>query len=109
MLNRAAILVRPAAPFLAWARSLDDSGAVPNPDGEQTVYLVPGFSTQQDSRELLQSVYPQIFERELHDWHTREADWPKDCSFAAFQKWFRVEMHSVVEDLCADPIEDDEL
>jgi hypothetical protein len=52
MLNRAALIVRPAAPFLAWAKSLDDSGAVPNPAGEQTVYLIPGFGTEQACRGL---------------------------------------------------------
>lgn len=109
MLNRVAVIVRPAAPFLAWAKSLDDSGVAPNPDGEQTVYLVPGFGIEQDGREVLQMVYATVFERELHDWHTRETDWPKDRSFEAFLKWFRIELHSVVEDLCAGTIEDDDL
>lgn len=40
MLNRAAIIVRPDKPFMDWAAVLDDSGHVPNPDDEQTVYLV---------------------------------------------------------------------
>ena len=106
MLNRAALIVIPAAPFLAWAKSLDDSGALPNPAGEQTVYLVPEFGTDPEGEDVLRLVYAGVFARELHGWHTIEADWPKDRSFAAFKKWFHVELHSVVEDICADPLED---
>jgi hypothetical protein len=39
-------------------------------------------------------VHAVVFTQELHGWHTIEADWPKDRSFAAFQKWFRVERAS---------------
>jgi hypothetical protein len=108
MLNRAAIVVRPAEPFIAWAKSLDDSGITPDPDGEQTVYLVPEFGDAREAKDILESVYAEIFHRTLEGWHTLEADWPKNRTLAMFRKWFRIEMHSVVEDLCADPIEDDE-
>ena len=37
MLNRGALIVRPAQPYLDWAASLDDSGILPDPDGEVTV------------------------------------------------------------------------
>ena len=43
MLNRAALIVRPKEPYIAWASELDDSGLVPSVEGEQTVYLIPGF------------------------------------------------------------------
>jgi hypothetical protein len=95
-------------PFLAWAKSLDDSGAVPNPAGEQTVYLIPGFGTEQESKDLLRLVHAEVFAQKLHGWHTIEADWPTDRSFAAFQKWLHVELHSVVEDICAAPLMDDD-
>ncbi len=35
----------------------------------------------------------------LDSWHTIEADWPEDRSFAAFQKWFHVELQSDATDL----------
>jgi len=38
MLNRAVVIVRPKQPYLDWALSLDDSGLVPDPGNEQTVY-----------------------------------------------------------------------
>jgi hypothetical protein len=37
MLNRAVLIARPKQPFLDWAVRLDDSGVVPDVDGEQTV------------------------------------------------------------------------
>jgi hypothetical protein len=108
MLNRAAFVVRPAEPYIAWAKSLDDSGLTPNADGEQTVYLVPEFGDASEAMEVLESVHAEIFARALEEWHTVEADWPKNRTFAMFKEWFRIEMHSVVEDLCLDPLKDDE-
>ena len=43
MINRAALMVTPAQPFIDWAAGLDDSGILPDPDGEKTIYLIPEF------------------------------------------------------------------
>lgn len=107
MLNRAALIVRPARPFLDWAASLDDSGLLPDPSGEQTVYLVRPFESEAERDEVLREVFGSVFERELHDWHTRESDWPKPRTLALFRQWFQIEMHSVVEDLEDDLLEDE--
>jgi hypothetical protein len=107
MINRGAFVIRPAEPFIAWAKALDDSGLAPDPNGEQTVYLVPSFDDSSEAEAILASIYAEIFVRELEDWHTIEADWPKKRTFAMFKQWFRVEMHSVVEDVGLEPIEDD--
>ncbi len=108
MLNRAALIVRPAEPYLAWARSLDDSGVTPDPATEQTVYLIPEFDSLEEAGSLLPAIFVEVFERELFGWHTDEHQWPKDRSFGTFKKWFSIDMHTVVEDLCADPLEDDD-
>ncbi len=99
MLNRAAIIVRPARPFIEWAKALDESGMVPD-DGESTVYLVPEYLDDEEGEEILERVFPIIFENELNGWHTLESDWPRDRSYEVFMMWFRVEVHPVVEDLC---------
>lgn len=106
MLNRAVLIVRPARPFLDWAAALDDSGLLPDPAGEQTVYLVPAYDDDAERERLLRRIYATIFARELWGWHTREEDWPQRRTLAMFRKWFTIEMHSEVEDLCSDPIED---
>ena len=108
MLNRVALIVRPAEPYLDWARGLGEAGAVPDPNGEQTVYLVPELDCLEDLEEALPEMFTHIFELELHGWHTDEEAWPVDRSLAAFKQWFHAELHTVVEDLCGDPLLDEE-
>ena len=108
MLNRGVLIVRPRQPYLDWAAGLDDSGLVPDPDDERTIYLIPSFEDDDEAWAILKEVYAEVFERELDGWHTDEAAWPQNRDFAMFQEWFDIELHSVVEDLCADPIVDDE-
>lgn len=108
MLNRALLIVRPKQPFLDWAAQLDDSGLVPKVEGEQTAYLVPEFENDDDAQRILRLVYTEVFERELYSWHTDESAWPKKRSLAVFRKWFEIELHSIVEDLCDFNLFDDE-
>ncbi|MGE0385814.1 MAG: hypothetical protein AB7Q97_13865 [Gammaproteobacteria bacterium] len=108
MLNRSVVIVRPAQPFLVWASGLDDSGLTPDPRGEQTIYLVPSYGDDEEAWEILEGIFPMIFENELFGWHTEESAWPQGRTFAMFRQWFDIELHSVVEDLCADELVDDE-
>lgn len=100
MLNRAALIVRPKQPYIDWAAGLDDSGLVPDAGDEQTVYLIPGYTDEDEAWEIIEEVYETVFESELYDWHTDEADWPQGRDFEMFQEWFEIELHAVVEDLC---------
>ena len=108
MLNRGALIVRPKQPYLDWAATLDDSGVVPDVTGEQTVYLIPSFEDDDEAERILKKVYAEVFERELDGWHTDEKAWPQNRTLAMFKKWFQVELHSVVEDLCGYALADDE-
>ncbi|MCL4744443.1 MAG: hypothetical protein KJZ83_03405 [Burkholderiaceae bacterium] len=107
MLNRGVLIVRPAQPYVEWALSLDESGIAPDAEEEQTVYLIPGFDDDHGAARVLKAVFSEVFERELDGWHTDESRWPKNRTLATFKRWFRIEMHSVVEDLCADELYDD--
>ncbi len=108
MLNRSALIVRPRQPYLDWAAGLDDSGLVPDPSDEQTVYLIPSIDGDQDAQQILTKVYAEVFERELDGWHTDETAWPKNRTLRMFKEWFQIEVHSVVEDLCSYELSDDE-
>ena len=110
MLNRGVVMVRPKQPYLDWAARLDDSGIVPEPNDEQTIYLIPSFDAAEEAWEILEKMYPSIFENELYEWHTDEGAWPKGRDFAMFKAWFEIKVYSVVEDLCGYEIfdEDDE-
>ena len=110
MLNRGVVIVRPKQPYLDWAAGLDDSEILPDPNGEQTAYLIPSFDDDESAWEILERAHAMIFENELHGWHTDEAAWPQGRDLAMFKAWFTIELHSVVEDLCDYEIidEDDE-
>lgn len=108
MVNRGVLIVRPKQPYLDWAAGLDDSNLVPDAHGERTVYLIPEFESDDEAAEILADLYAEIFERELDDWYTDESVWPQDRTLAMFNQWFDIEFHSVVEDLCAYALEDDE-
>jgi len=109
MLNRAVVIVRPKQPYLDWALSLDDSGLVPDPGNEQTVYLIPSYSDDAEAWEILEELYPTIFENELRSWHLDEKAWPQGRDFEMFQRWFDTGLHSVVEDLCNYEVVDDDI
>ncbi len=110
MLIRGVVIVTPKQPYLDWYAGLDDSGILSDPAGEQTVYLVPSFESEEEAWALLGEVHDDIFRNERWGWHTDPAAWPKDRSFDSFKQWFRIAFHSIVEDLCDDEIvdEDDE-
>lgn len=108
MLNRGVLIVRPKQPYLDWAAGLDDSGLVPDAEGERTVYLIPSFEDDSEAEEVLEEVYGVVFDLELDGWHTDESAWPRNRTLAMFKEWFHIELHSVVEDLVDDDIVDDE-
>jgi hypothetical protein len=107
MINRAVLIARPKQPFLDWAASLDDSGVLPDASGEQNAYLIPLFEEDSDVPPILEQVHRSIFENELWSWDTDESHWPKVRDLETFQKWFALEVHSVVEDLCGYELLDD--
>jgi hypothetical protein len=110
MLNRSTVMVRPKQPYLDWAAQLDDSGVLPDPDDERTVYLIPEYDDEDSAWEILEEIYLEIFERELEGWDEDESTWPQERTFAKFQEWFDIEINSLVEDLCGyELIDDDEM
>ena len=57
-----------------------------------------------DQQELLESYYHVLCEEQLREWWTDETDWPKQRDLKTFLDWFEVEFHSLVFDLCNEPI-----
>ena len=108
MINRCAVIIRPGQPYIDWAAGLDDSGVLPDPDGEPAIYLIPDYDADAEAWELLSDCYDVIFEAELEGWHTVESDWPSGRTLAMFREWFEITLSSGVEDLCEGDIVDDE-
>jgi hypothetical protein len=100
MVNRTAVMVEPARGYLDWARECPE--AIPDLTlkelcKEGTVYLIPETNAYPDS--WLKRNFVAIFEHELDAWYTDRVFWPKDRSFKAFKKFFKVRFCSMVLDL----------
>jgi len=110
MLNRCAVIIRPAQPFIDWAASLPgaDPQILPDIDDEQNVYLLPDLADGGDVDEMIAEAFGIMFENELEGWCIDEATWPRPRTLAMFKEWFMIEVHSVIHDLAADPLTDDE-
>jgi hypothetical protein len=106
MVNRAALMVEPAQGYLEWARECPE--AIPDLTlkelcKEGTVYLIPETNADPDS--WLKRNFVGIFEHELDAWYRDRIFWPKDRSFKAFKKFFKVRSCSIVLDLGKGPLE----
>jgi hypothetical protein len=105
-INRAAVVVRPKAPFFEWARSLE--GGLPEGTEPWTsVYLVEAGDNEEPSR-VLRRCFASIFEEQLEAWHRNPDDWLKPRSMAMFREWFDAEVVDLVFDLGRGAIEHDD-
>jgi hypothetical protein len=105
VVNRSAVVLEPAQAYLEWARECPE--ALPDLTLEElgkegTVYLIP--ETDADPESWLRRNFIDMFEHELDAWYTDQAFWPKDRSFKAFKKFFRMRFCSMVLDLGRGPI-----
>jgi len=106
-INRSLIILRPRQPFLDWARSLDDESkdlTLESLDDDSTAYLIPEIWQDSDHQETLKTSYDILFDEQLEGWSTDETAWPQQRNLKMFLDWFEVEFHSLVFDLCDEPI-----
>ena len=80
-LKRTAIIVKPKAPYIEWANSLEEGGVKLGEDfePEHIVYLIEDMADYViDIEAMIAPHYEFIFEEELNGWHRRESDWPEE-------------------------------
>ncbi len=68
MINRAAIIVKPAQPFLDWLHRVDSTSAhlrLEDLQREPTIYLVPEYDREDEALEFLSQKAEEIFEEHL--------------------------------------------
>jgi hypothetical protein len=53
---------------------------------------------------MLEPCYDILFEEQLAGWWADEASWLQQLDLKMFLEWFEVECHSLVIDLCDEPI-----
>ena len=106
-INRSAVVVIPAQPFLDWLHEADPTSAhltLSDLRDEPTIYLLPEYDTAEEAHQHLQSRCKEIFEEQLEGWFRVPTAWPTDRTFKAFKRWFEYHFHSVLIDLCEHPI-----
>ena len=111
-INRSAVVVIPAQPFLDWLHEVDPTSAALTLNDlrdEPTIYLLAEYDTAEEARHPLQSRCKEIFEEQLEGWFRVPTAWPTDRTFKACKLWFEYHFHSVLIDLCKRPIISEEL
>jgi len=116
MINRAAVILKYRQIAVDWINDADPYNENPgitldDVNTERTVFLV--HEDVADSPYALEkwvkNNYKTLFEVELEGWYADPTLWPKDQSLKQFNKWFKTECHSVIEDTLDEPIVDDGL
>lgn len=107
LLNRTAVVVKPKAPFLEWLHRADPTShklVLQDLVLEPSVYLIPEYETSKQLTEILEEYCEEIFIDQLDGWYRDELTWPEDRSFKVFSRWFDLEDHSMLMDLCDEPL-----
>jgi len=114
VVNRTAISLVGAAPFVEWTLGNDADAnkgtltvARARPYG--TVILLPEFELEEDIQEWIEDNASWLFEFQLASWTDDENAWPKNRDLKTFREWFRVDIHRVVVDAGEDDIDGEEL
>jgi hypothetical protein len=81
IINRSAILVKPAQPFLDWLHQVDPTSAHLRLDDlrlEPTIYLLPECESKEEAIECLREVCTEMFEEQLDGWYRVPSAWPAE-------------------------------
>ena len=106
-INRIAVTLIPTEACLDWINSGDDDKLTLDEIQEDpTTFLLP--EGRDDSEAQVRRHFRTMFEEELNSWYTDPTLWPKDRSFKLFQKFFTIQVASMVVDLGKGEIVKDE-
>jgi len=111
-IKRSAVIVIPAQQFLDWLHRVDPTSAelkLEDLRREPTIYLLPEYDTEEEAHGYLREYGSEIFEEQLDGWYRVPSAWPVDRTFDTFISWFEWSFHSVLIDLCDDPLMRDEM
>ena len=106
-LNRSAIVVKPKQPFLDWLHAADPTSrklTLLDVTLEPTIYLIPECDTDADVAKVLHEFCEEIFAEQLAGWYKDPTTWPQDRSYDVFRQWFDYQHHSMLVDLCYEPL-----
>jgi hypothetical protein len=114
VVNRTAVTVVGAEPYLEWTRARDAdfnrgqlTVARTRPFG--SAFLLPEVDYEEDLQEWVEENFEWLFEFQLSTWTADESAWPQNRDLEMFRAWFRIDLHNVVVDVADDDIEGEEL
>jgi hypothetical protein len=106
-LNRSAIVVKPKQRFLDWLHAVDPTShgiTLNDVCREPHVYLIAECDTEDDLVHVLRELCEKIFEEQLDSWYRVPSSWPQNRSYEVFCQYFEFEHHSMLFDVCEDPL-----
>jgi|SRR5450755_4681168 hypothetical protein len=106
-LNRSAIVVKPKQQFLDWLHAADPTSSTISlieVQREPTIYLIPECDTDEELADVLRTLCEEIFKEQLDGWYRVPSSWPQDRSYKVFCQWFEYQHHSMLFDLCDEPL-----
>ena len=108
-LNRFALIVRPAGPFIEWAAKAfgEPIGNVQIELGEMepNIYLLPESNAADLGHPtVLKAHWQAIFKEELEGWCTDKKTWPQSLSEDLFRAWFKLDFCTMVYDRGKEPL-----
>ncbi len=114
LLNRTAVTIVGARPFLEWTRQTDadvnrGTLTVARAKTYGTAFLLPEFESEIDVQEWIEENAVWLFEFQLAAWTEDESTWPALRDLATFREWFRIDIHNTVVDTADTDIEGEEL
>jgi hypothetical protein len=114
VVNRTAVTVTGAQPYLDWMRRTDadfNKGTITVSVAKTygSAFLLPEFEFEEDLQEWVEDNASWIFDFQLSAWTEDETTWPETRDVKTFREWFRVDVHSVVVDVADTDIEGEEL
>ncbi len=114
VLNRTAVTIVGAEPYLAWTRQRDADAnrgmlTVSRARTYGSAFLLPELELEEDLQEWVEDNAPWLFEFQLAAWTDDESMWPANRDLQTFREWFRIDIHNVVVDVGNDDIEGEEL
>lgn len=114
VVNRTAVTILGAQPYLDWTRSRDadfnrGTLTVARTKSYGSAFLLPEFELEEDIQEWVEDNFDWLFEFQLSAWTEDESAWPATRDLPTFRQWFRIDVHSVVVDVADEEIEGEEL
>jgi hypothetical protein len=99
--------IKPKQPFLDWLHAADSTSSdltLQELVLEPAIYLIPECDTPEEVAAVLHELCEEIFVEQLAGWFNDRTTWPPNRSFDVLCRWFDYQHHSMLIDLCDEPL-----